>query len=542
MARSSFAAYLKPSTWALEPEPSTFAPNSRWSNKDMDPVPIRSRTWSTVNYVAYWISDATNAAVWELASSMLATGLSWRQALPAIAVGHCIISVVMVLNGTIGARLHVAFPVLNRSSFGFWFSYFSVISRVLLSLFWFGIQTYTGSECVYQVLYSPPLKKDPMTYLVADAESYLALACTPPEPFAREVKHHNVRDYVLFLRIRWLFMAKAIIVPVAWLAMLIWAFVKVPVNSSGGLFNQHSTLSGSDMSWAWLSALNSALGIYSTLAVNIPDFTRYAKNERAQYVQLAIIPVAFTLCGFIGMAVTSAGIVLYGQTLWDPLKLINQWDNRAAAFFASFAFVLATLGTNIAANSLSAANDMTVLFPRYINIRRGQMLCALLGGWALCPWEILASAEGFLSFINGYTVFLGPFAGIMVTDYWLLHKGRVDVPSMYRPHGRYRYMYGFNWRAVLAILCSVPPLFPGWINSINTDINPGRVARLFNFAWIYGFTVASTVYFVTSSLFPARETYIPEAILPDDAEDASQTSDAEDDKKSIQAEVKEILA
>lgn len=539
MARSSFAAYLKPSTWALEPEPSTFAPNSRWSNKDMDPVPIRSRTWSTVNYVAYWISDATNAAVWELASSMLATGLSWRQALPAIAVGHCIISVVMVLNGTIGARLHVAFPVLNRSSFGFWFSYFSVISRVLLSLFWFGIQTYTGSECVYQMLKAiwPSLARLP---------NHL--------PEKSNITTSGIMCYFLYWliqfpfmlispqRIRWLFMAKAIIVPVAWLAMLIWAFVKVPVNSSGGLFNQHSTLSGSDMSWAWLSALNSALGIYSTLAVNIPDFTRYAKNERAQYVQLAIIPVAFTLCGFIGMAVTSAGIVLYGQTLWDPLKLINQWDNRAAAFFASFASVLATLGTNIAANSLSAANDMTVLFPRYINIRRGQMLCALLGGWALCPWEILASAEGFLSFINGYTVFLGPFAGIMVTDYWLLHKCRVDVPSMYRPHGRYRYMYGFNWRAVLAILCSVPPLFPGWINSINTDINPGRVARLFNFAWIYGFTVASTVYFVTSSLFPARETYIPEAILPDDAEDASQTSDAEDDKKSIQAEVKEILA
>lgn len=539
MARSSFAAYLKPSTWALEPEPSTFAPNSRWSNKDMDPVPIRSRTWSTVNYVAYWISDATNAAVWELASSMLATGLSWRQALPAIAVGHCIISVVMVLNGTIGARLHVAFPVLNRSSFGFWFSYFSVISRVLLSLFWFGIQTYTGSECVYQMLKAiwPSLARLP---------NHL--------PEKSNITTSGIMCYFLYWliqfpfmlispqRIRWLFMAKAIIVPVAWLAMLIWAFVKVPVNSSGGLFNQHSTLSGSDMSWAWLSALNSALGIYSTLAVNIPDFTRYAKNERAQYVQLAIIPVAFTLCGFIGMAVTSAGIVLYGQTLWDPLKLINQWDNRAAAFFASFASVLATLGTNIAANSLSAANDMTVLFPRYINIRRGQMLCALLGGWALCPWEILASAEGFLSFINGYTVFLGPFAGIMVTDYWLLHKCRVDVPSMYRPHGRYRYMYGFNWRAVLAILCSVPPLFPGWINSINTDINPGRVARLFNFAWIYGFTVASTVYFVTSSLFPARETYIPEAILPDDAEDASQTSDAEDDKKSVQAEVKEILA
>ena len=114
--------------------------------------------------------------------------------------------------------------------------------------------------------------------------------------------------------------------------------------------------------------------------------------------------------------VTSAGIVLYGEILWDPLTLIDKWDNRAAAFFASFAFMLTTLGSNISANSLSAANDMTVLFPRYINIRRGQVICALVGGWGLVPWEILASAQGFLTFMSGYTVFLGPFAGIMVTD------------------------------------------------------------------------------------------------------------------------------
>lgn len=109
-----------------------------------------------------------------------------------------------------------------------------------------------------------------------------------------------------------------------------------------------------------------------------------------QYIQLAIIPVAFTLCGFIGIAVTSAGEVLYGQILWDPLRLIDKWDNRAAAFFASLSFVLATLGTNISANSLSAANDMTALLPSYINIRRGQIICAIIGGWALVPWEILA--------------------------------------------------------------------------------------------------------------------------------------------------------
>ncbi|KAI0070432.1 cytosine-purine permease [Panus rudis PR-1116 ss-1] len=540
MTKAALSAYLKPSAWVLEPEESTFAPNSRWSNKDMDPVPPEKRTWSTLNYIAYWISDATNVAVWELASSMLAIGLSWRQALPAIAVGHMIISVVMVLNGTIGARLHIPFPVLNRSSFGFWFSYFSVISRVVLSMFWFGIQTFTGSECVYQMLKAiwPSLARLP---------NHL--------PESADITTSGLMCYFLYWliqfpfmlispqRIRWLFLVKAIIVPIAWLAMLIWAFIKVP--SSSGFFEQHTALSGSSLSWAWLSALNASLGIYSTLAVNIPDFTRYAKDERAQYVQLAIIPIAFTLCGFIGLAVTSAGIVLYGEVLWDPLRLIDHWDNRAAAFFASFAFVLATLGTNISANSLSAANDMTVLFPRYINIRRGQVICAILGGWALCPWEILANATGFLSFMNGYTVFLGPFAGIMVTDYWFVHKCRIDVPSMYRPHGRYRYFYGFNWRAVLAILLSVPPNMPGLINSINPKIKVGGAVHLFDIAWLFGFFVASFVYYITSVLFPAKETFLDKAIIDNEDDENYSAHDNEgksslQEKGSIQADVNSV--
>ncbi|PSR98909.1 hypothetical protein PHLCEN_2v4229 [Hermanssonia centrifuga] len=511
MRRRSVQRYLKPSTWALEPAPSTFAPSSRWSNKDMDPVPPKLRTWDTYNYIAYWISDATNAAMWELASSMLAIGLSWRQALPAIAVGHIIIAVVMVMNGTIGARLHVAFPVLNRSSFGFWFSYFSVISRVVLSMFWFGIQTYTGSECVYQMLKAiwPGIQRMPNALPPGANITTAGLMCY--------FLYWLIQFPFMFIspqRIRWLFLLKALIVPPVWLAMLIWAVVKVPTLK--GLFGQHADIAGASVSWAWLRALNSALGGYATLAVNIPDFTRYAKNERAQYVQIIIIPVAFTLAAFVGMMVTSAGTVLYGKVLWDPLTLINEWESRAAAFFAAATFMLATLGTNISANSLSAANDMTVLFPQYINIRRGQVVCAVLGGWALCPWEILASAQGFLNFMSGYTVFLGPFAGIMVTDYWFIHRGRVDVPSMYRPHGRYRYTYGFNWRAVLAILLSVPPAMPGLINSINPKIAVRGAAFLFDIAWIFGFTVASGVYYVSSTLFPAKETYLDQAVLPDD--------------------------
>ena len=222
--------------------------------------------------------------------------------------------------------------------------------------------------------------------------------------------------------------------------------------------------------------------------------------------------------------------------------------------------LLMTMDCCSSANSLSAANDMTVLLPRYINIRRGQVICAFLGGWALCPWEILArydhpqpvsliswaqpvvphtlSVQGFLTFMNGYTVFLGPFAGIMIADYYIVHKCRVDVRAMYDPNGRYRYSFGVvsllppvrrlpsavftsyfrfrqNWRAALAIIIAVPPLLPGLMNSINTKIYIGGASHLFNIAWLFGFFVASGVYTAASLLFPAKETFLTDGEVED---------------------------
>ncbi|KAF9526071.1 cytosine-purine permease [Crepidotus variabilis] len=502
------ANFLRPSRWKLQQENSKFGPSSRWSNRDMDPVPPEQRTWSTWDYIAYWISDAVNAASWQLASSMLAVGLSWRQALIAIAVGNSIIAVVVLLNGTIGARLHIGFPVLNRSSFGFWLSYFSVISRVVLAMFWFGIQTFTGSECVYQMLKAiwPNTARIPNHLPESSHITTVGIMC---------YFLYWLLQFPFMLispqRIRYLFTFKGVVVPLAWLAILIWAFVKVPARVS--LDTAHSQISGSKLSWAMLSAINSALGNYATLSVNIPDFTRYAKSERAQYIQLLVIPVAFTLIGFVGIAVTSAGEHLYGEILWDPLRLIDRWDNRAAAFFAAFSFMLSTLGTNISANSLSAANDMMVLSPTYINIRRGQILCAIIGGWVLCPWEILASAPKFLSFMAGYTVFLGPFAGIMVADYWVVHRGKVDVPAMYHPRGRYRYWNGINWRAAVALLLSITPNLPGLINNINPAIPVGNASFLFDISWIFGFCSAFGIYTILSLVIPAEETFVDKAVL-----------------------------
>ncbi|KAF9219354.1 hypothetical protein BS17DRAFT_717783 [Gyrodon lividus] len=499
------------SHWALEPDETTFARHG-WSNEDMDPVPPRLRTWTACNYVTYWLSTGINIGVWQLGSSILALGLSWCQALICLTTGYSIISVVMLLNGRIGARLHVTFPVLARSSFGFWFSYFAVFSRIMLSIFAIGFHVYNGGQCVYQMLKA-------IWPSIATLPNHL-----PPNA---SITNSGLLCYFLYWLIQFpfillsphqvkrLFLVKSIIAPLTWLGMVIWALVQSP--GSRGILSRHATISGTQFSWTWLSAMNSVLGSYSSLSVNIPDFARYAKNERSQYINPLVIPLAFTLSSFVGIVATSAGVQLYGEVLWNPLFLIDKWESRPAAFFAAFAFGLVTLGAVLSLTSMSIGNDMMALFPKYINIRRGQVICTFIGGWAVCPWKTMASAQGLLTFLNGYTIFLGPFAAIIITDFWLVHRGCVDVPAMYDPRGRYRYTGGFNWRAMAAILVTALPTMPGLIHSINPSVNVGAASRLFDIAWMYSFVVASFVYYTTSVLFPARETYVEKLISADDA-------------------------
>lgn len=202
----------------------------------------------------------------------------------------------------------------------------------------------------------------------------------------------------------------------AWIAIMIWAF---KVGDGSRLFNQKASLSGSAYSWAWLSNLTSVIGNFATLSVNQADFSRYSKvTPKWQLLYVPMLPIVFTFVSFIGIASASGGAVRYGVLEWDPLALIAHWSSRACRFFASFSFALAALGVNISANSLSAANDLTALFPRYVNIRRGQMICAVLA-WALVPWKILASAGSFLNFMAAYAVFLGPIGSIMLFDFWV---------------------------------------------------------------------------------------------------------------------------
>jgi nucleobase:cation symporter-1, NCS1 family len=170
---------------------------------------------------------------------------------------------------------------------------------------------------------------------------------------------------------------------------------------------------------------------------------------------------------------------------------------------------------NISANSLSAANDLMALMPRYVNIRRGQLLTAFIC-WALVPWKILASAGSFLNFMSAYAIFLGPIAAIMLFDFWVIHGRKYDTVALYNPHGIYRYTGGVNWRAITAFLVGVAPSLPGFVNGINNNVDVGAGIHPYQFGWLLGFVGSAAVYTALSLLLPARETFIDRAVRPDE--------------------------
>lgn len=330
-------------------------------------------------------------------------------------------------------------------------------------------------------------------------------------------------------RLRWLFMAKSLIVPIAWVAILAWALASTRGTDIFG--EQKPSISGASYSWAFLASMNSVIGNYATLSVNQADFSRYSRvSVKWQCIYVPLLPAFFTFISFIGIAAASAGGAHYGVIEWDPIALISHWQNRPARFFAAASFGLAALGVNISANSLSAANDFMALFPRYINLRRGQLLCAVLC-WALVPWKILASAGSFLNFMSAYAIFLGPIAAIMLFDFWVVHKRRYDTVALYDPKGIYRYNRVLvNWRAVVAFLVGVTPSLPGFVNGIDSSIDVGVGVHPYQIGWLIGFVGTAAVYTGLSFWLPAKETFIDKAVRPDEIYAAS------DEYNSIEAQ------
>jgi len=281
-----------------------------------------------------------------------------------------------------------------------------------------------------------------------------------------------------YTKVQYFFGFKSIIAPMIFLAIF-----GDTLRRAGGTISKSTVITegvtahGSALAWAFFANLNSVLGNYATLGLNIADFSRYANKPSAQNVQAIVIPFIFTIVGLLGIFTAAAAQSAYGEVLWNPIDILHHWQangssgGRAAAAFGAIGLIIVTLGINISANSISAANDLMSFCPKYINIRRGQLLAAFIGAWACVPWKILASAQKFLAFLGGYTIFLGPMTAILMTDYYISRRGNVSVPDMYDFHGMYRYSakYATNWRSVVALIMGFLPPLPGFINSVSLN-------------------------------------------------------------------------
>lgn len=310
-------------------------------------------------------------------------------------------------------------------------------------------------------------------------------------------------------KIRHLFTVKSCLVPIAGIGFLIWTIKKA--GGIGPIVHQPATISGSKLAWEVIKSFMNCLANFAALIINDPDFTRFSKTRKSYvWSQGLTIPIGFALTSFIGIIVSSSSTLIVGETLWSPLDVLGAFLNngtagaRAGVFLIAMVFCLAQLGTNIAANSISAGTDLTALLPRFFNIRRGSYLCAMIG-FAMCPWKLLESSNQFTTYLSAYTVFLSGIAGVIVCDYYLVRKGYFSVPDLYTFDKSSPYMatYGFSWRGFIAYICGILINVVGFAGAVGADV-PAGATYIYNLSYFTGFFVAMAVYYILCRIWPPR--------------------------------------
>jgi nucleobase:cation symporter-1, NCS1 family len=248
------------------------------------------------------------------------------------------------------------------------------------------------------------------------------------------------------------------------------------------------------------------IGFWATLSLNIPDFSRYARSQRDQIIgQTLGLPLTMALYAFIGVAVTSATTIIYGQTIWDPTDVLARFKNPVLLFVAMLALCIATLATNIAANVVSPANDFSQLAPRKISFRTGGLITGIIGV-LIMPWKLVADPSGYIfTWLIGYSALLGPIGGIMIADYFVVRRRQLNVGELYDETGEYRYSNGISLVAIVAFVLAVLPNLPGFlvtIKAIAPTSVPGPLVELYNYAWFVGFALAFVIYLVLRKIAP----------------------------------------
>lgn len=475
--------------------------NSSLYSEDLAPIAISQRSWNTWNYSALWISMSLCIPTYMLASSLIEGGMNWWQAILTIFIGNIVVLLPMILNGHAGTKYGIPFPVFARASFGVHGANIPAILRAIVACGWFGIQTWIGGFSIFLMLkvWFPSLDTLPQIF-----PEWVGLKTGPAITF---VLFWLLNMFVVYLgvdSIKKLLVFKAFFLPVAALALLFWAISAG--NGLGPILSQPSKFTTSTQFWNYFfPALTGMVGFWATLSLNIPDFTRYAKSQRAQIMgQAFALPLSMTVFSFIGVVVTSATFIIFGETIWDPLVLAGRFESKLLISVAMISIALSTLATNIAANIVSPANDFANLAPSKINFKTGGYITGIIG-LLIFPWKLIADPTGYIfTWLIAYSSLLGPIGGIMIADYYFIRKKTLNVKDLYSINGEYSYINGFNYCAVIALVIGILPNVPGFLITIKaideTAVWPW-LSGLYHYAWFVGFIVSGTVYFLLMKKF-----------------------------------------
>jgi len=444
-------------------------------NPDLAPIPPDKRSWGTYNYVSLWVAMSVCIPTYMLASGLIAGGMSWIEAVLTILLGNLIVLIPMLLNAHAGTRYGIPFPVFVRASFGVRGANIPAILRALVACGWFGIQAWIGGQAIYSML-------------------------RIVWPGAANLSGSNWICFFLFWAINMIVIWHGIetikflegvgapFMLVVGLLLLFWITRKAggfgPVLHTPSKFHD-----APEFVHFFIPALTGMVGFWATVALNIPDFTRYAKSQRAQMVGQALgLPAAMTLYSFIGVAVTSASAVIFGEAIWDPVVLLGRFNQPLVALIALVALLLATLNTNVAANVVSPSNDFSNLRPSLISFRTGGLITGVVG-ILMMPWRLLRDFSSYIfGWLVGCSALLGPIAGIMICDYYLVRRRQLVVEDLYLRGGAYEYLHGFNPKAILALVAGVAVALIG--------LAVPAVRWLFDYAWFVGFVVSGGLYFL----------------------------------------------
>lgn len=465
------------------------------SNPDLIPTTAAQRTWRWYHFAALWVGMVMCIPAYTLAASLIESGMSWSQAVGTVFLGNLIVLVPMLLIGHAGAKYGIPYAVLARASFGTQGARLPALLRALVACGWYGIQTWFGGQMIYTllgVLTGQPLAGNPLPGLGINAAQ---LGC-----------------FLLFWALQFYFVVHGIeairkletytapIKIVICFVLLWWAWEKAggfgPILDQPSQFVEGGKKAGQFSAVFWPS-LTAMVGFWATLALNIPDFTRFAKSQRDQFVGQALgLPAPMGLLAGLAVFVTSATVVIYGKALWDPVDLASRMTG-AAVLIALIVLLIDTVSVNLAANLVGPAYDFSALAPGRISYKLGGIITAGIA-IAMMPWKILASTQGYIfTWLIGYSALLGPVAGILIVDYYLLRKTELAVDELYREGGRYSYRGGWNAAALIAFAVGVAPNIPGFLNAAFPAAFPevGAAFKLiYTYAWFAGLALAAIVY------------------------------------------------